>query len=397
MTEPRTDLPWIFDGHNDLPTALRGKAGYAVDRLDADRPELHTDIPKLRRGNVGAQFWSAWTPSRLSESDAVVAVLEQIDAIQRIIHAYPETFAAAYTADDVLRAREQGKIASLIGVEGGHAIASSLAVLRALARLGVRYLTLTHNDNTSWADSATDEETIGGLNEDGRAVIRALNTHGILVDLSHTSPGTQRDALAETNAPVLFSHSSVIGVANHPRNVTDGILDRLPGNGGVIQLTFVPYFISPALIDWQQRYREVEETAGVARPAWPWPAAPRPAEPYGAPALPRTRPEAPESVQAWLAEHPKPAATIEDLVAHIEYARDRVGIDHIGLGGDYDGVDIQPVGLEDVSTYPALLDALAGRGWSGQELEKLAWRNVLRVLRDAENVADERLWPSPAV
>ena len=384
-----TTTPWVFDGHNDLPTALRATAGYSVAGLDEPRPELHTDLPRLRRGGVGAQFWSAYTSSRISEPEAAVSVLEQIDAIRRLAVAYPDDLELAYTADDVERVRRAGRIASLIGVEGGHTIASSLGVLRALAALGIRYLTLTHNDNTSWADSATADPGVGGLDEDGRAVVRALNRHGVLVDLSHTSAETQRAALAIATAPVLFSHSSARAVADHPRNVGDDVLEALPGNGGVIQITFVPYFVSPALIEWTGRFRD----QGFPSPGWTWPAAPRPSA-EGADAAPAhaAEPTSPE-VDAWIAAHPRPAVTIADVVAHIEHARDVAGVDHIGLGGDYDGVDLQPEGLEDVSGYPTLFAALAERGWSEGDLEKLAWRNVLRVLRDAEDAATEPLWP----
>lgn len=384
--------PWVFDGHNDLPTALRATAGYSVAGLDAERPELQTDLPRLRRGGVGAQFWSAWTPSTLTEPEALLGVLEQIDAVQRLVAAYPAELDLAYTADEVEQARAEGRIASLIGVEGGHAIASSLGVLRQLARLGIRYLTLTHNDNTSWADSGTDEPNVGGLNDDGRAVIAALNRHGILVDLSHTSPETQRQAFQVTTAPVLFSHSSVKGVTNHPRNVENDVLDLLPSNGGVLQLTFVPYFVSSALADWSEAFRRAQaELDDGQRPSF-WKAGPRPATPYGTEVSERPQPS--PALTQWLESHPKPVATIEDVVAHISYARDRVGIDHLGLGGDYDGVDVQPQGLEDVAGYPRLFEALRERGWSADELERLAWRNVLRVLRDAEDAAAEPLWPS---
>src|SRR4051794_7647773 len=240
----------VFDGHNDLPSALR-EAGYGVEGLDTGRPELHTDIPRLRAGGVGAQFWSLYVPSTLSEPEATVATLEQVDLVYRLVRRSPEPFATAHTAEDVPRAIEAGRIASLLGIEGGHSIATSLGTLRAFARLGVRYLTLTHNDNTGWADSATDEPKIGGLNDVGRAVVAELNRVGVLVDLSHVAASTMDAALDVATAPVIFSHSSCRAICPHPRNVPDDVLTRLAGNGGVAQVTFVPAFISPAGADWR--------------------------------------------------------------------------------------------------------------------------------------------------
>jgi membrane dipeptidase len=236
----------VVDGHNDLPTALRARSGYAVDGLDTGRPELHTDIPRLRAGGVGAQFWSVYVPSTLPEADAVVSTLEQVDAVHRMVARYPDAFAMAYTADDVERAIGAGRIASLLGIEGGHSLARSPAVLRAFARLGVRYVTLTHNDNTAWADSATDEPAHGGLTGEGRAMVAELNRHGVLVDLSHVAVATMHAALDTSTAPVIFSHSSARALADHLRNVPDEVLARLAGNGGVVQLTFVPPFLSEA-------------------------------------------------------------------------------------------------------------------------------------------------------
>lgn len=383
----------LIDGHNDLPYALRTKAGYAVEDLDGPRPGLHTDIPRLRAGRVGAQFWSVFVPSTLAEGDAVQGTLEQVDAVHRLLARYPETFALACTADDVDAAFTQGRIASLIGAEGGHSIGRSLGVLRMLARLGVRYMTLTHNDNVPWADSATDVPAVGGLTDEGRAVVAEMNRIGMLVDLSHTAEATQHAALDVATAPVIFSHSSCRAVCDHPRNATDAVLERLRGNGGVLQVTFVPKFVSPAQVAWSTAAHEA-----LGGGDWHWPRAPRPGEEPAAVAAENVAND-PEVAYAarlavWEEDHPRPRVTIEDVVAHVEHAREAAGVEHIGLGGDYDGVDRLPDGLEDVSGYPRLLEALAGRGWSRADLTALAGGNVLRVLRDADDAATETMWPT---
>lgn len=383
----------LIDGHNDLAYALRTTAGYAVEDLDAARAGLHTDIPRLRAGKVGAQFWSVFVPSTLSGPDAVLGTLEQIDAVHRLIARYPETFALASTAGEVETVFAQGRIASLLGAEGGHSIGGSLGALRMFARLGVRYMTLTHNDNVSWADSATDVPGVGGLTAEGRAVAAEMNRIGMLVDLSHTAETTQHAALDVATAPVIFSHSSCRSVCDHPRNATDAVLERLAGNGGVLQVTFVPKFVSPAVADWQ---RAAHEALGGGD--WHWPRAPRPGEASTAVAAENTAndPEIAYATRltAWEADHPRPRVGIEDVVTHLEHAREVAGIEHIGLGGDYDGVDRLPEGLEDVAGYPRLLEALAGRGWSGADLAALAGGNVLRVLRDADDAATETMWPT---
>ncbi|MFE5033786.1 dipeptidase [Streptomyces sp. NPDC056683] len=387
----------VFDGHNDLPVALRARAGYSVEGLDDGRPDLHTDLPRLRAGGVGAQFWSVYVSSRLPEPEAVVATLEQIDAVYRLAARYPETLRIAYTAADVERAFAEGRIASLLGVEGGHSLAESSGVLRSYARLGVRYVTLTHNDNTSWADSATDVPAVGGLNDTGRAIVAELNRTGVLVDLSHVAESTQRAALAVSTAPVLFSHSSARALNDHPRNVSDAVLELLPGNGGVVQLTFVPYFVSADVAAWGRALQEERARLDLPAVPWGWPRAPRPgedpaqvaeehAEAFGA---------APDDrLKTWLDAHPRPEVTVAQVADHVEHAREVAGVDHIGLGGDYDGVDHQPTGLADVSGYPVLLRELADRGWSRPELEALTGRNVLRVLRAAEERSTEPLWPT---
>lgn len=327
----------VFDGHNDLPYALRENYDYSVEAasLGAGNTALHTDIPSLRAGNVGAQFWSVYVPSTLEPADAVVATLEQIDCVHRLVDSFPEDLALAVSAQDVRRAWEQGRIASLMGMEGGHSIAESLGTLRMMRRMGVAYMTLTHNDNTPWAASATGEPVDHGLTDFGREVVREMNRIGMLVDLSHVHARTMGDALDVSTAPVIFSHSSCRAVTDHPRNVPDDVLERLRDNGGVQMITFVPKFIS-------------SDAA----------AAPEDADVAG-------------------------QVGIEDVVAHIEHAREVAGVDHIGLGGDYDGVPFTPAGLERVSAYPALMEALKARGWSDSDLSKLASDNALRVLEDA--------------
>jgi membrane dipeptidase len=360
----------VVDGHNDLPWAARERVGYDWDRLDISRPgcPTHTDLPRLRAGGVGAQFWSVFVPATLQGDAAVSATLEQVDAVHAMTARYAGELALATTRGDVERAWSHGRIASLLGAEGGHSIDSSLGVLRMLHALGVRYLTLTHNDNVPWADSATDEPVLGGLSPFGREVVREMNRLGMLVDLSHVSADTMHDALDVAQAPVLFSHSSARAVCDHPRNVPDDVLARLADNGGACLVTFVPKFVSPAVREWDLETREAAELAGVD-----------------------VRDDA--DYRAFSFERallrPAPKATIEDVVAHCEHVREVAGREHIGLGGDYDGVDAQPLGLEDVSGYPRLLAALADRGWSDADLAALTAGNALRVLGDAERRSSE--------
>jgi membrane dipeptidase len=325
----------IIDGHNDLPWEARVNRGYSVEGLDGDLRGLgHTDIARLRLGGVGAQFWSVYAPCDEKGADAVTYTLEQIDFVRRMIARYPDTFEYAWSGDEVRAAWRGGRIASLLGAEGGHCINGSLAVLRQLAGLGVRYLTLTHNENTTWGDSATDEPEHGGLTDFGRDVVREMNTLGMLVDLSHVAATTMHDALDVSTSPVIFSHSSCRAVNDHPRNVPDAVLERLPTNGGVLMVSFVPSFVSDAFEAWWESDRT----------------------------------------------GPQPRVTVEDVVSHVEHARDHAGIEHVGLGSDYDGFATFPEGVDDVSGFPVLLDALAARGWSSQDLARLMGDNVLRVL-----------------
>nr|WP_205709374.1 dipeptidase [Kineococcus siccus] len=384
----------LIDGHNDLASALRATRGYAVEGFGTGLPDLHTDAARLRAGRVGAQFWSVFVPSTLAEPQAVVDTLEQVDAVHRLVAAHPDVLVAACTADDVEAAFAAGRTASLLGVEGGHSLAGSLGVLRCLARLGVRYVTLTHNDSTAWADSATGAAVAGGLDDVGRAVVAELNRTGVLVDLSHTAEATQRAALAASTAPVLFSHSSARALTDHPRNVSDEVLQLLARAGGVVQVTFVPAFVSQAVADRGRELAAERMRRGLPRDDGVWPRAPRPGETAAQAAAAVAPPPADPGLERWIAAHPAPVATLADVADHVEHVREVAGVEHVGLGGDYDGTDALPAGLADVSGYPRLLEELARRGFSRADLEALAGRNVLRVLRAAEDVASEPLWPT---
>jgi membrane dipeptidase len=359
----------LVDGHNDLPWALRRLAGpdpadaVAGTDLTAGLPQLQTDLPRLRTGRVGVQFWSVYVPCSFEGADAVTAVLEQVELVHRLTERYPSDLWAATTADDAEAAFAAGRVASLMGAEGGHCIADSLGVLRILRRLGVRYLTLTHNLNTAWADSATDEPVHGGLTDFGRDVVREMNRIGMVVDLSHVAATTMRDALATTTAPVLFTHSSCRAVTDHPRNVPDDVLGALAANGGVCMVTFVPRFVSAAVVEWDAQLQHAMTAAG----------------------LDHRDLRARNRFAADWDGPPSPVATLDEVVAHVEHAREVAGIDHIGIGGDFDGTTELPVGLEDVSRYPALFAALLERGWSEDDCAKLAGRNALRVLRAVDD------------
>jgi membrane dipeptidase len=356
----------LIDGHNDLAWAVRQQYGADLDAVDlTSAPDLHTDLNRLAAGRVAGQFWSVYvSPEQYVGPAAVCATLEQIDVVRRLVARYPDRLVLATSADDVESAGD--RIASLLGMEGGHCIDGSLAVLRMMRALGVRYLTLTHNKNVSWADSATDVPALGGLSAFGEDVVREMNRLGMLVDLSHVSADVMRHALRVTAAPAIFSHSSARAVCDHPRNVPDDVLAALADNDGVCMVTFLPAFISPSVARWhadakaEARRRRIEK-----------------------------RDPAYDELMARLAEQsPPPVATLAEVVTHIEHVRAVAGIDHVGIGGDYMGGEAMPEGLEDVSGYPRLLDALAGRGWSDADLAKLAGENILRVLRAAEDVAD---------
>ncbi|AGS69991.1 dipeptidase [Streptomyces collinus] len=358
----------VVDGHNDLPYALREQVRYDLAARDiAARQDdhLHTDLPRLREGGVGAQYWSVFVRSDLP--GAVPATLEQIDCVRRLIERYPTQLRGALTAADMEAARAEGRIASLMGAEGGHSIDNSLGTLRGLYELGVRYMTLTHNDNVDWADSATDEPKAGGLTAFGREVVREMNRLGMLVDLSHVAATTMRDALDTSTAPVIFSHSSARAVCDHPRNVPDDVLERLPANGGMAMVTFVPKFVLQAAVDWT-----VAADANMRA--------------HGFHHLDTTA-EAMAVHRAFQERTPRPVATVATVADHLDHMREAAGVDHIGIGGDYDGTAFTPDGLNDVSGYPNLIAELLDRGWSRADLAKLTWQNAVRVLGAAEDVA----------
>jgi membrane dipeptidase len=359
----------LVDGHNDYPWALRENGTRDLDKFDLARPQptLMTDIPRLRAGGVGGQFWSVYVPAELQGEAAVTATLEQIDIVHRMMRKYPDTFAPALTADDVERAFKRKRIGSLIGLEGGHAIDNSLGALRMFHRLGARYMTLTHSRNLAWADAATETPALGGLSPFGEAVVREMNWLGMLVDLSHVSPDTMTDAIAVSQAPVIFSHSSARAITDHARNVPDHVLQLLPKNGGIVMVTFVPGFLSSKVVAWNA-LRAAEENRLKDKLA------------ADAPALKA-------AMDAWEKANPAPRATIADAADHIDHIRKVAGIDHIGLGGDFDGITSVVQGLEDVSTYPALTAALLRRGYTDDDIRKILGLNILRVMRAAEKVS----------
>ena len=358
----------LIDGHNDLPWQIRRKANRDMWAMDIaePQPDLHTDIPRLREGMVGAQFWSVYVPVSMQGKEATRATMEQIDIVYQMTARYPDTFQMAVTADEVETAFAAGRIASLIGIEGGHSIDSSMGALRMFYKLGVRYMTLTHSRNIPWADSATDTVGAGGLTEFGKEVIREMNRLGMLADLSHVSEATMRDVLDVSEAPVIFTHSSSFAMCNHVRNVPDDVLGRLAENGGVIMVTFVPGYISEETrLHGVRRNEERERLASMPG---------------------STDETVSDGIAAWNEANPAPPATLSQVADHIDHIRQVIGIDYIGIGGDFDGITTVVVGLEDVSTYPMLTAELVRRGYSDEDIMKILGRNVLRAMRDAEAV-----------
>jgi membrane dipeptidase len=362
----------VIDGHNDLPWQYREKKDLSFRAIDIAKPQkaLHTDIPRLRQGGVGAQFWSAYVPAEsMKDGSAVRQTLEQIDVIHRMVRAYPGTFEMAYSADDIVRIHQNGKIASLIGVEGGHSIDNSLGVLRMLYALGTRYMTLTHSENLAWADSATDKPQHHGLTEFGEQAVAEMNRLGMLVDLSHVSAETMKHALRVTRAPVIFSHSSAYALAPHPRNVPDDVLPLVAKNGGVVMVNFFPGFIVPeAARVMKGMFQMVREL----RAKYP------------------KEEEFLLALREWQREHPIPTGNVHNVVDHIEHIIKVAGIDHVGLGSDFDGITAVPKQLEDVSCYPNITQELLNRGYDKEEIHKVLGGNLLRVFRKVEEIARER-------
>ena len=360
----------LVDGHNDYPWALREHdPARDLDTLDIRKPQLPimTDIPRLKDGGVGGQFWSVYVPVELQGQAAVTATLEQIDIVHRMVRKYPETFELALTADDIERIHKQGKIASLIGMEGGHSIDNSLADLRMFQKLGARYMTLTHTSNTPWADSATDTPKCNGLSPFGEEVVKEMNWLGLLVDLSHVSPDTMEDAIRVSQAPIIFSHSVARALNDHPRNVPDTILQLLPKNGGVIMVTFVPGFVNATVNAWSKLQTAERDRLTAA--------------------FPNDAAAVKPGVDKWTAANPPPSATIADVADHVDHIRKVAGIDHIGIGGDFDGITQTVQELDNVSTYPRLTAELLKRGYSDGDIRKILGQNILRVMREAEKVS----------
>ena len=368
----------VIDGHNDLLWEARNKVGYDFDRLDiaSPQPDVHTDIPRIREGRLGGQFWSVYVPSDMAGDTAVTATLEQIDALHAMVARYPDTFELARTADDVERVTSSGKVASLVGVEGGQSIGSSLGALRVLAHLGARYMTLTHNHNTPWADSATDTPVHHGLTRFGEEVVREMNRLGVLVDLSHVSADTMAHAIDATEAPVIFSHSNARALCDVTRNVPDDVLAKVPGTNGVVMVTFVPVFLTRDGADlfaatWAEQRRLAAE---------------HPGDPDAVKA----------AMEAWEKQNPDPPASASDVADHVDHIRDLCGIEHIGIGGDFDGSPWMPKDLGDVSTYPVLFAELLRRGYTEEQLALVSRGNILRAMREAEDVAERLQRKRPA-
>jgi len=362
----------LIDGHNDIAEQLRENYGGNTDGLASGtdkRPHpLMTDMARLRQGRVGGQFWSVYIPAEVEGDRAIRNTLEEIDIVKRIIAAYPKDLEQAYSADDVVRIHKAGRVASLMGVEGGHQMGHSFAALRSFYDLGARYITLTHFKTTDWADSATDVPKHDGLTDYGKSVVLEMNRIGMLVDLSHVSEATMMDSLDVSKAPVIFSHSSAKAIDGHPRNVSDAVLARLPQNGGVVMVNFAPDYVNEAIWKWGAD-RDAEKARIVRLMTG------------------HTQAEIDAALDAWVKAHPQPAATVEQVADHVEHVAKIAGNDHVGIGGDLDGIPSTPTGLTGVQDYPNLFAELIRRGWSDQNLAKLAGGNILRVLRRAEEVS----------
>jgi membrane dipeptidase len=359
----------VVDGHNDMPWEVRRQGASSFDKLDISRPQtmLQTDIPRLRAGGVGAQFWSVWVPVELGyRGEALATTLEQIELVKLMISRYPETFGLALSADDIERIHAEGKIASLIGVEGGHSIEESLQVLKKLYDLGARYMTLTHTDSLSWADSSTDEARSGGLTPFGQEVVRTMNELGMLVDLSHVSAETMHDALDVATAPVIFSHSSAMAVADHPRNVPDDVLERLREKDGVVMLNFFSGYIVPAAVRTVAEGMDLERKLKIEK---------------------LDDNEIQRQMRRWKMQNPYPRGTIHDLLDHVDHIAKVAGVERVGLGSDFDGVSVLPVQMDDVSCYPYITQGLLDRGYSEKEIQGILGGNLLRVFRKAEAAA----------
>ncbi len=373
----------VIDGHNDLPEVLRDRFGGDLSKIDlatdtsqivppAGEPALMTDIPRLRAGHIGAQFWSVWIPVTISGPAAVQTTLEQIDLVKAVAARWPHDFAMAYSVADIRRAQREGRIASLIGVEGGHQINDSLAVLRQYHDLGARYMTLTHSANTAWADSATDAPAHHGLTPFGKAIVREMNRIGMLVDLSHVSEQTMRAALEVARAPVIFSHSSARALVDHPRDVSDDMLRLVATNGGVVMVNFAPGYVSEKRRRWDADF--AAEKARLDSP------------PFSGLYIGDPQ-RAKAELAKWQAAHPAPVVGVADVADHVQHIRDVAGVDHVGIGSDFDGIPAAPTGLDGVDKYPALFAELARRGWSDVDLSRLAGANLLRVMEGAEAVS----------
>jgi membrane dipeptidase len=359
----------LIDGHNDLPWEIRQLEDAPRDVAAYDlrtRTAGHTDLGRLEQGQVGGQFWSIYVPGEIKDSGYAKVQLEEFDIARRIISRYPDRLELALSAADIERSFKRGRIASLLGMEGGHVIENSLGALRSYYELGARYMTLTHNVTLDWADAALDTARHDGLSEFGREVVREMNRLGMLVDLSHVSPATMTDVLDMTEAPVIFSHSSAQALTDHGRNVPDSILKRLPQNGGVVMVTFVPAFVSPEVAVWEAQAKE--QSTAIKE------------------AVSDTL-EQQRRFEEWKSTHPRPSATLAQVADHIDHVRKVAGRDHVGIGSDFDGIDTVPEGLEDVSKFPHLFAELIRRGWSDGDLKKLAGQNVLRAMRAAESAA----------